>query len=410
MTETLPDSLRELPEFPSPRAAGCPFGQPPRQLAAAAAAPLTRVRIWDGSEHWFITGHAEQRTVLADPRISANEKLPGFPHQNAAGAEGAKHHPVTIFNSDDPEHSRIRRMMTFPFTFKKVEALRPKIQRITDELIDRMLAGPKPADLVTELALPLPTQMICDLLGVPIQDQELFQRAATVAVDRNASPETNASTSQELVAYLAELIERRRTEPGEGWVADLAERVNAGDTTVAEAAMMGIVLLIAGHETSANMIALGTTALFANPDQLALLRAAEDSKAVAAATEELLRFLSIAQHGLRRVALEDVEVGGEVIRAGEGLIMPLPIANWDPTAFPEPEELDLGREGARQHVAFGFGIHQCVGQQLARVELQVVYGTLYRRIPTLALATDLEKLKFKEDAFAYGVYSLPVTW
>ena len=409
MTETLPDSLRELPEFPSPRAADCPFNPPPRQLAAAAAAPLSRVRIWNDTTHWLVTGHAAQRALLSDQRISADEKLPGFPYQNAAGQEGAKHHPVTIFNSDDPEHSRIRRMMTFPFTLKRVEALRPKIQRITDDLIDRMLAGPKPADLVTELALPLPTQMICELLGVPYEDREFFQGHAGVAVDRNATPETNARSSREMTAYLAELITRRMTEPGEGWVADLAERVKAGDTTVPEAALMGIVLLIAGHETSANMIGLGTAALLSNPDQLAVFRDAQDPKVLATATEEMLRYLSIAQHGLRRIALEDVEVAGEVIRAGEGLVFPLPIADWDPEVFPEPEKLDLHRD-ARAHHAFGFGIHQCVGQQLARVELQVVYGTIYRRIPTLALATDLEKIEFKEDHFAYGVQSLLVTW
>lgn len=407
MSETTTTSA--LPEFPSARAAGCPFAPPPKQRELLAENPVSPVRIWDSSTNWLVTGHAEQRVVLADPRVSADERQSGFPHQNLGMAQTVSHRPSTIFNTDAPEHSRFRRLMTPPFTVKRVEAMRPTIQRITDDLIDEMLAGPNPTDLVTALALPLPSLMICELLGVPYSDKEFFHRHAVVSVDRNATPEENAKSSGEILEYLAGLITARLDSPGEGWISDLAERVNAGDVTVHEAAQMGVVLLIAGHETSANMISLGTLALLRNPDQLAILRDTDDPKVVAGAVEEMLRYLSIAQHGLRRIALEDIEVGGETIRAGDGIITPLPIANWDPRAFPEPERLDLHRE-ARQHHAFGFGIHQCVGQQLARAELQIVYGTLYRRIPTLELATTIDRIEFKEDYFAYGVHELPVGW
>ena len=405
MTETLTD----LPEFPAARQARCPFAPPPALREVAAEKPLSKVRIWDGSTHWMITGHAEQRAILTDPRASMNDHLPGFPHQNETNAQVADQRPPTIFNTDAPEHTRFRRMMTFPFTAKRVEALRPSIQQITDDLIDKMLAGPKPVDLVQALALPLPTLMICELLGVPFSDHELFQRAAAVAVDRNAPPEESARTSGELMAYLTKLIETRVETPGEGWVNDLAERVKAGEVEAHEAALMGMVLLIAGHETSANMIALGTLALLRNPGQLAIFRESDDPKVIANAVEEMLRYLSIAQHGLRRIATEDIEIGGETIRAGEGIIVALPVANWDASVFPEPDQLDLHRQ-ARQHHAFGFGIHQCVGQQLARVELQVVYSTLYKRIPTLQVATGLDQLQYKHDALAFGVYELPVTW
>lgn len=396
-----------MPEFPSAREARCPFAPPPALRAAAAEKPLSRVRIWDGGTPWMITGHAEQRAILSDPRVSMDEKRPGFPHQSAGNAEHAGSHPQTIFNTDAPEHTRFRRLMTFPFTAKRVEALRPAIQKITDDLVDAMLAGPKPVDLVQALALPLPTLMISELLGVPYEDHEFFQRCSAIAVDRNATAEENVNA--QLGEYLAKLITARIDSPGEGWVSDLAERVKTGEVTVAEAAQMGVVLLIAGHETSANMIALGTLALLRNPDQLAVFRDSDDPKAIAAAVEEMLRYLSIAHHGLRRIATEDIEIGGEVIRAGEGIIVALPVANWDPDVFPEPERLDLHRE-ARQHHAFGFGIHQCVGQQLARVELQVVYGTLYKRIPTLELAVDLDQIEYKHDMLAYGVPELPVTW
>jgi cytochrome P450 len=173
---------------------------------------------------------------------------------------------------------------------------------------------------------------------------------------------------------------------------------------------MGVLLLVAGHETTANMIALGTLALLEHPDQLARLRETDDPKLVASAVEELLRYLNITHGGRRRVALADIEISGQVIRAGDGLIMPTDIGNRDPEAFPDdPDRLQIDRD-ARRHVAFGFGVHQCLGQPLARMELQVVYGTLYRRIPTLRLAADLDEIPFKHDGFVYGVYELPVTW
>ncbi|MET8862978.1 cytochrome P450 [Nonomuraea sp. NPDC004580] len=198
-------------------------------------------------------------------------------------------------------------------------------------------------------------------------------------------------------------------DPADDLLSKVAARVRDGELTRQEAAQMGVLLLIAGHETTANMIALGTLALLQNPAQLALLRDSDDPKLVAGAAEELLRYLNITHSGRRRVALEDVEIAGQVIRAGEGIIMPNDIGNRDPDVFPDPDRLDVRRD-ARRHVAFGFGVHQCLGQPLARVELQVVYGTLYRRIPTLAAAVPIEEIPFKHDGQVYGVYELPVTW
>ncbi|WP_405735281.1 cytochrome P450 [Streptomyces sp. NBC_01537] len=409
LADTVNDGAQSVPEFPMPRADECPFAPPPALRALHAETPLTKARIWDGSTPWLVMGHADQRTLLADARVSTDEHQPGFPHQTRAMAETLDHRPPTIFNTDAPEHSRFRRMLTAPFIFKRVEALRPAIQKITDDHIDAMLAGPKPADLVTALALPVPSLMICELLGVPYTDHDFFQEHSVTAVSSEATPEESQAAAGALLNYLIGLIDAKLTDPGEDLLTDLAERVRAGETTPPEAALMAVVLLIAGHETSANMIALGTLALFQNPEQLALLRDTDDPKIVAGAVEELLRYLTIAHTGQRRIAREDIEIGGQVIRAGDGLVFPLSSANWDPDAFPEPERLDLQRS-ARHHNAFGFGIHQCLGQLLARVELQIVYGTLYRRVPTLRLATTLEEIKFKHDRLAYGVYELPVTW
>ncbi len=410
LTDTATGSEAQVPTWPLPRAEGCPFDPPPVLRAITAEKPLARVRIWDGSTPWIVTGHAAQRALLSDPRVSVDERLPGFPHWNEGMAAAVAYRPRSVFNSDAPEHTRYRRIMTGPFTFKRVESLRPAIQKITDDLIDKILAGPKPVDLIEALALPLPTLMISELLGVPYEDHEFFQRNAALGIAHNVSAEEAGRTFMALNAYLEGLVKKMAADPSDDALSEIAARVTAGDLTASEAAMMGLGLLIAGHETSANMIGLGTVALLENPDQLAILRDADDPKVIANAVEELLRYLGIIHGGQRRVAKEDIEIGGETIRAGEGIIIELFSANRDAEVFPDPDRMDLRRENARHHNAFGFGIHQCVGQQLARTELQIVFRTLFRRIPTLALATPVEQLEFKHDRLAYGVYTLPVTW
>jgi cytochrome P450 len=310
---------------------------------------------------------------------------------------------------DDPEHARLRRMVTAAFSIRQVEALRPAIQKIVDGLIDTMLAGPKPVDLVQGFALPVPSLVICELLGVPYADHDFFQANSKILIKRTSTVEQARVATQQLLDYLDQQIGVKLAHPADDLLSTLAERVRAGEFSRREAAGMGMLLLTAGHETTANMIALGTLALLQNPDQLARLRKSDDPKTVASAVEELLRYLSIVHSGRRRVALEDIEVGGVTIRAGEGVVLSNDVANRDPDAFPDPDQLDIDRN-PRHHVAFGFGVHQCLGQPLARVELQVVYSTLYRRIPTLKLAVDLDEIPFKHDGNVYGVYALPVTW
>lgn len=230
-----------------------------------------------------------------------------------------------------------------------------------------------------------------------------------MGVSRYATAKDTVEGATELSKYLIRLLEARMAEPTEDMVSDLGERVKAGELSLKEATQLGTGMLIAGHETTANMIGLGILALLEEPDKLAVIRDCEDADVIANAVEELLRYLSIIQNGQRRVAAEDIEIAGEVIRAGEGIIIDLAPANWDPAEFPNPGEVQLDRP-ARQHLAFGFGPHQCVGQQLARVELQMVFHTLFRRIPTLTLAVPFDQIPFKNDRLAYGVYELPVTW
>ncbi|MES4906052.1 MULTISPECIES: cytochrome P450 [unclassified Streptomyces] len=407
----------ETPEYDISRSARCPLDPAPAMRARQAEGALTRIRLFDGTLAWLVTGWEEHRAVLSDPRVSVDPSRPGAPKLSAGEVamaevlrkQGTKSTGMSFIMMDDPEHSRLRRMATSGFTIKRVEALRPPTQRIVDDLIDKMLDGPKPADFVEAFALPVPSLVISDLLGVPYDDHEFFQSNSKTIINRNSTGEARTAARQRLAEYLGGLLDDKLTRPAEDLLSGLAERFKAGELTREEATEMGVLMLFAGHETTANMITLGTLALLQHPDQLALLRDADDPKAVALAVDELLRYLTITHGGLRRVALEDIEIAGQVIRAGEGIIPVNETANRDPSVFPDPDRLDLTRD-ARRHVTFGYGVHQCLGQPLARMELQVAYPTLLRRIPSLALAVDLEEIPFKHDGFIFGAYELPVTW
>lgn len=402
------DDPSEPQMFPMARAARCPFDPAPELRHLIEEAPVSRVRLWDGSTPWAVTRYEDARAVLADPRVGVDVAEPGFPHTNAV-SKARDAQMRTLMQMDAPEHIAQRRLMTADFRIRKTEALRPRIQRIVDDLIDEMLAGPNPADLVEAIALPVPTLVICELLGVPYADRAFFQRVAGALVMDEGDPAQAMAAGEELNVYLDALVEAKNAEPGDDILSRLAvERYRSGAMTRREISTMGQLLLVAGHDTTANMIALGTAALLTHPAQLAAVRDG-DPGLVAGAVEELLRYLSITHTEARRVAREDLEIGGRLIRKGEGIIVVKSIANRDPSAFPDPDALDVHRR-ARHHVAFGYGAHQCLGQSLARVELQVVYGTLYRRIPTLALAVPLEHLTFKHHAVFYGVRELPVTW
>jgi cytochrome P450 len=409
LTGNLTDAAPGVPDFPMARSPGCPFAPPPKVLALNAEKQLSRVRIWDGSTPWLITGYEAIRSLFTDPRASVDDRRPGYPHWNEGMLATVHTRPRSVFTSDAEEHTRFRRMLSKPFTFKRVEGLRPAVGKISDDHIDAMLGGPQPADIVGALALPIPSLVISKLLGVPYEDAGFFQEQAHKGVGRYATAEDSAKGAASLAKYLANLLRTRMNDPIEDLVSDLAERVKAEEISVREAAQLATGVLIAGHETTANMIGLGALALLEHPDQLQLLRDTDDPKVIATAVEELMRYLSIIQTGQRRIAVEDIDVAGETILAGEGIILDVAPANWDIRQFPEPDRLDLHRDDG-PHVGFGYGRHQCVGQQLARMELQIVLHTLLRRIPTLRLAVPIEQVPFKHDTLAYGVYELPVTW
>jgi cytochrome P450 len=412
------------PEYDITRAPGCPFDPAPAMRARQEEGPLTRVRLWDGSTPWLVTGHAAHRALLSDQRVSVDHSRPGMPRTTQGSAETMTEEEtarlmavladssvpgLSFILKDDPEHARLRRMVTGHFAIRRIEVMRPAVRRIVDDTLDRVLAGPNPVDLVEAFALPVPSLVICELLGVPYSEHEFFQRNSRVIISRVSSTVERVAAQVRLGDYLDGLIGERIAKPGEDLLSTLAHRVKAGELPRQEAVSMSVLMLFAGHETTANMISLGTLALLRHPDQLAALRDTDDPALVASAVEELLRYLTITHGGLLRVAVEDIELAGHTIRAGEGVLVVNETANRDPSVFADPDRLDIHRD-ARQQVSFGYGPHACVGQPLARMELQVAYPALLRRIPTLRLATDLADVPFKHDGFVYGVHELSVTW
>ncbi|WP_328323660.1 MULTISPECIES: cytochrome P450 [unclassified Streptomyces] len=396
------------PAYTTRRAAGCPFDPPPEMAGLLSSEPISKVTLWNGATAWYVTRHADQVALLRDERISADNRRPSYP-SFSAGSEATRAHNRTFITMDEPEHNEQRKRFTGDFTIKRTQALRDRIERIIGELLDEMEKAGPPADLVTSFALPLPSLVICELLGVPYEDHGFFQRASAVIVDTRSSAQDALDASQELVDYLGDLVQKKAEHPGDDLLSRLAaDYLVTGISTRDECAKQARLLLVAGHETTANMIALGTCALLQNPEQLAAVRDGSPQR-VAGAVEELLRYLSITHLGRRRVATEDIEVGGQLIRAGEAVICATDVANRDPEVFEEPGRLDIDRQ-ARRHLAFGSGPHQCLGQNLARVELQLAYPALLRRLPGLRLDRPLDEINFRTDMAVYGVHELPVAW
>jgi len=254
----------------------------------------------------------------------------------------------------------------------------------------------------------VPSLVICELLGAPYADHDFFQSRTSALLRLGTDPDERQRLADELRTYIDDLITAKEREPGDDLFSrQIARQRDAGELDHDGLVGLAFLLLIAGHETTANMISLGTVALLENPDQLAIIK--NDPGKTLDAVEELLRYFTIVDAATARLCVEDVEVGGQLIRAGEGVLALGYAANRDPGAFAAPDELDIER-GARHHVAFGFGPHQCLGQNLARMELQIVFDTLFRRIPGLKLAAPVDDLPFKDDAAIYGLYRLPVTW
>ncbi|MFC9392899.1 cytochrome P450 [Streptomyces sp. NPDC057027] len=390
--------------FPQNRT--CPYHPPTGYPRTEEERPLSRVTLWDGRTVWLVTGHAAARALLADQRLSTDSTRDDFPLPTERASAVRRRRRAALLGWDDPEHNTQRRMLIPSFTLKRAETLRPRIQETVDRLLDAMVAQGPTAELVSAFALPVPSIVICDLLGVPYTDHDFFEEQSRRLLRGPTAADTEDALAR-LEDYLGDLIDQKRLKPGEGVLDDLVARGSGdGGPERQELVQLATILLVAGHETTANMISLGTYTLLRHPERLAELRA--DPTLVPTAVEELLRFLSIAD-GLLRVAREDIDVEGTVIRAGEGVVFSTSVINRDAAAYSDPDALDWARS-ARHHVAFGFGIHQCLGQNLARAELEIALGSLLRRLPGLRLAVPAEEIPFKPGDTIQGMLELPVTW
>lgn len=400
-TVTVPHGL------PMDRDAG-PFDPPRAITRLRAARPVSPLIFPDGHEGWVVTGYDAVRALLADTRFSSRQDIgivhaldahPDMPVQT----EPSPQIPGLFIAMDPPDHTRLRRKLIGAFTVRRMKQLEEHIAEVVERQLDEMQRLTPPVDLVREFALPVPSLVICELLGVPYADRDTFQKNSAQFLVRDQSLEEKMAAYGAMTSYLAELVTAKRAEPGEDILSDLARDA---DLTIEELVGISFLLLLAGHETTANMLALGTFALLEHPEQLAELRA--DPDLMPDAVEELMRYLSVADI-FYRYATEDIELGGETIGKGSTVVVSLLAANRDPHRFDDPDALDIHRK-ARGHVSFGHGVHQCLGQQLGRVEMRAGFAGLLRRFPTLRLAVPADEVPLRTDMNIYGVHELPVTW
>ncbi|MEU0236370.1 cytochrome P450 [Nocardiopsis sp. NPDC006198] len=389
----------------------CPFSAPRAYADLRRRGPVARVSLPTGRTAWVVTGYEEVRAVLADPRVSADIRRPGFPAL-VEGEQEAGTKTTPFIRMDPPEHSRFRRMLLAEMTVRKARRMRRDIQRIVDDRIDELLNYGPPADLVTHFAHVVSSTVMCELVGLRRGDQ-LFRRVTeTLGSQVFGGGGSTAEGASEGIGALGAVVEdavrAKEEDPGEDLLSRLVhERLRSGELTRQELVTTISILIVAGWETTTNQIALSVLALLQRPDLLERLR--RDPAVLPQAVEELLRTLSVGDSIALRTATEDIEVGGTVIPAGDGIIPLLAAADHDPAVFPDPERIDFDRTG-RTHVAFSYGIHQCVGQNVARLELGVAIGTLVDRMPGLRAAEPFESVRFRHDGIAFGPERVLVTW
>ncbi|MEU3406567.1 cytochrome P450 [Streptomyces sp. NPDC006670] len=370
--------------------------------------PVHHVRTPDGEDMWLIVGYEASRAAFNDPRLSRDWLRSGDIGQiiNVEQDNPALAH---MLMADPPHHTRLRRLVAREFTPRRIEALAPRLQQITDELLDAMEANEdRQADLLEALAFPLPMTVICELLGVPGLDRDAFRAWSNEAVART-SPEAEAAAYEGMITYLTGLIEAKRAEPGDDLLSAMIHAVDEGGDRLSPSELIGmsVLLLIAGHETTVNMIGNGMRALFAHPEQLADLRA--DLGLLDGAIEEMLRYDGPVETCTERLALEDVEMAGVVIPKRSTVLIAMADADRDPARFEDPDRFDIRRD-ARGHIAFGHGLHYCLGAPLARLEGRIALRSLLERFPELTSDADEAKLPWVPGMLIRGVKRLPVRW
>ena len=374
------------------------FDPAPELTILRTDAPVTKIDFASfagPTEAWLVSQYADVREVLGDPSRFSNEN----PYRRV------EFHP-SLLNIDPPDHSRLRRMLTGEFTVKRIRRLAPRIEAIVTEHLDAMAAKGAPADLVADFALPIPSLVICELLGVPYADRGEFQQLSALRLDMSKPMEERIAAINESRKYMEELVARKRAEPDDDMIGMLI-REHGDDLTDDELVSVSDLLLLAGHETTSNMLGLGTLLLLQYPDQAALVR--DDDTVVDQAIEEMLRYLSIVTNAIPRFVAKDTELHGQQLTAGDMVICSIPLANRDPQFAAELESFNIDRK-VISHLAFGHGVHHCLGAPLARMEMHIAFPALLRRFPGLRVDVPIVEAAFRDHSFIYGLETLPVSW
>lgn len=389
-----------------------PFGEPvrldihPLMAKLQREEPVSRIELPYGGEAWLVTRYDDVKLVLADRRFS---RAAAADREDVPRVTPVPTKSDSLIAMDPPEHTRLRKLVAKAFTGRRVEELRPRARAIVDERLDALEKSGAPADLVQNFALPLPVTVICEMLGVPPEDQHRFREFSDMMLSTTAYTREQITESRAgFEAYLAELIGQRRRQPTDDLLGALVSARDDDDRlSESELVSLGITMLIAGHETTANQIANFVYLLLTERQNWELLR--EQPDLLPGAIEELLRYVQLGAGGSPRIATEDIELSGVTVRAGEAVFINLPTANRDENVFDHPHELDLARTH-NPHAAFGYGAHHCLGAHLARMELQVAIGALLQRYPALRLAVPSDEVPWKTGLLVRGPKSLPVSW
>jgi len=367
--------------------------------------PVTPVTMPDGGRQWLVTRYEDVRSALADPRLAKDWMKHMAPQgwtPDPAGMYLNRH----MLNLDPPDHARLRRLVVKAFTPRRVAAMRPRVEAITAGLLDALAAGPDEADLIEAFAFPLPVTVICELIGIPASDRDKFQAWSHAILSSVVTPEEWRGAAYGMYEYFTAMVAAKRLSPADDLLSALiTARDDEDSLDERELIAMLFLLLVAGHETTVNLIASGTLALLTNPPELARLRA--DPALLPGAVDELLRYVNPLNHATDRFTLEPVQIGGVTIPAREWVLCVTSSANHDPSRFDSPGVLDVGRDAAG-HLAFGHGIHYCLGAPLARLEGEVAFGALLSRFPGLSLAVPASSLRWRHSSLIHGLESLPV--
>lgn len=364
--------------------------------------PVSKLPVPFGLNVWLISGYAEAKAVLGDTTAFSND------FSNLTGEIGvvSEDNPGGLGFADPPEHTRLRRLLTPEFTMRRLARLTPSIETIVHERLDVLAEAGNPVDLVTEFALPIPSLVICDLLGVPYADREEFQHLAVARFDLFGGSGTPLGAISESLTYLLNVVRQQRENPGDGLLGMIIKE-HGDEVDDRELAGLADGVLTGGFETTASMLALGALVLLRDPDTFARIH--DEDEAIHDFVDELLRYLSVVQVAFPRFARRDLEIGGVRITKGDMIVCSLSGANRDAVLGAGMDDFDPGRTPPASHLAFGYGAHRCVGAELARMELRTAYPALVRRFPSMRLAVPPEKLDFRKTSIVYGVKSLPVT-